>query len=234
MTDKITNFYEKLPKHLKKDTVDKSFKNHHILPNSMICAIGGTGTGKSNFVMNMIQRMPNKFYRIMVFNPVSTDEPLLHLLKQKIPETELINDISELPSLADSESDSDEEGNEEKLLIVDDFINMNKKDFKKINEYFTGGRKKGFTVVALCQNYTSVPKVITRNCQYFILFRLNDNTTLNNIIRNHNIHDVEKGLFKELYDESTTDPLSFFMIDLKGKDKNTHLRKNFLGHHKLT
>jgi len=48
MTDKITNFYEKLPKHLKKNTSDKTFKNHHILPNSMICAIGGTGTGKSN------------------------------------------------------------------------------------------------------------------------------------------------------------------------------------------
>ena len=61
MTDKITNFYEKLPKHLKKDTVDKTFKHHHILPKSMICAIGGTGTGKSNFVMNMIQRMPEKF-----------------------------------------------------------------------------------------------------------------------------------------------------------------------------
>ena len=230
MTDKITNFYEKLPKHLKKDTVDKTFKNHHILPKSMICAIGGTGTGKSNFVMNMIQRMPEKFYKIIIFNPVSTDEPLLNLLQEKIPETDLINDINELPSL----SEFDENKEEEKLLIVDDFINMNKKDFKKINEYFTGGRKSGFTVVALCQNYTSVPKVITRNCQYFILFRLNDNTTLNNIIRNHNIHDVEKDLFKSLYDKSTTDPLSFFMIDLKGKDKNTHLRKNFLGHHKLT
>jgi len=230
MTDKITNFYEKLPKHLKKDTVDKSFKNHHILPNSMICAIGGTGTGKSNFVMNMIQRMPNKFYHIMVFNPVSTDEPLMNLLQEKIPETELINDINELPSLSEFEEDKEEE----KLLIVDDFINMGKKDFKKINEYFTGGRKAGFTVVALCQNYTSVPKVITRNCQYFVIFRLNDNTTLNNIIRNHNIHDVEKDLFKRFYDESTSDPLSFFMIDLKGKDKNTHLRKNFLQHHKLS
>jgi len=166
----------------------------------------------------------------MVFNPVSTDEPLMNLLQEKIPETELINDINELPSLSEFEEDKEAE----KLLIVDDFINIGKKDFKKINEYFTGGRKAGFTVVVLCQNYTSVPKVITRNCQYFILFRLNDNTTLNNIIRNHNIHDVEKDLFKRLYDESTTDPLSFFMIDLKGKDKNTHLRKNFLGHHKLT
>ena len=174
--------------------------------------------------------MPNKFYKIMVFNPVSTDEPLMNLLQEKIPETDLISDINELPSLSEFEEDKQDE----KLLIVDDFINMNKKDFKKINEYFTGGRKSGFTVVALCQNYTSVPKVITRNCQYFILFRLNDNTTLNNIIRNHNIHDVEKDLFKSLYDKSTTDPLSFFMIDLKGKDKNTHLRKNFLQHHKLT
>jgi len=200
MTDKITNFYEKLPKHLKKDTVDKTFKNHYILPNSMICAIGGTGTGKSNFVMNMIQRMPNKFYHIMVFNPVSTDEPLMNLLQERIPETELINDINVLPSLSEFEEDKEAE----KLLIVDDFINMGKKDFKKINEYFTGGRKSGFTVVALCQNYTSVPKVITRNCQYFILFRLNDNTTLNNIIRNHNIHDVEKDLFKSISNKSKT------------------------------
>jgi hypothetical protein len=62
---------------------------------------------------------------------------------------------------------------------------------------------------------------------------LNDNTTLNNIIRNHNIHDVDKELFGDLYDKSTSDPLSFVMIDLKGKDKKTHLRKNFLEHHKI-
>ena len=107
----------------------------------MICAIGGTGTGKSNFVMNMIQRMPNKFFHIMVFNPVSTDEPLMNLLQERIPETELINDINELPSLSEFEEDKEAE----KLLIVDDFINMGKKDFKKINEYFTGGRKAGLT-----------------------------------------------------------------------------------------
>jgi hypothetical protein len=32
-----------------------------------------------------------------------------------------------------------------------------------------------------------------------------------------NFEEREKDLFKELYDKSTTDPLSFFMIDLKGK-----------------
>lgn len=229
-SDELTNFYEKLPQHLKtKSKVDKNFKLHNILPNSMICAISGTGTGKSNFVMNLIQRMPNKFYNIMVFNAVSTDEPLYCLLKEKIPETELIHDINELPPLSDFEDDRDHD----KLLIVDDFINLPKKDFRKIQDYFISGRKAGFTVIALSQNYTSVPKIITRNCHYFVLFKLNDNTTVNNIIKNHNIHDVDKKIFRSLYDDATLEPMSFFMIDLKGKDKTTHLRKNFLGHYKV-
>ena len=231
MSDKITNFYKQLPNDLKRESkTNKTFKNHRILPNSMICAIGGTGSGKSNSILDMIKRMDGTFYQIIVFNPVSTDEPLLSMLKQKMPEVELISDINELPPLSSFEDDKDQQ----KLLIVDDFINMVKKDFKKILEYFTGGRKAGFTVVALCQNYTSVPKVITRNCHYFFVLKLNDNTTISNIIRNHNIFDVEKDKFKEMYKDATSEPLSFLMVDLRTKDKNEHLRKGFLNNYKLS
>ena len=88
----------------------------------------------------------------MVFNPVSIDEPLLHLLKERIPETELINDINELPSLADSDSDSDNEGDEEKLLIVDDFINMNKKDFNDVVSFaWTPEEKNKFPFLHICR-----------------------------------------------------------------------------------
>ena len=48
---------------------------------------------------------------------------------------------------------------------------------KKIKEYFTAGRKFGFTCWAMAQNYREVPKTIARNINYFILFKLNDNTT---------------------------------------------------------
>ena len=48
---------------------------------------------------------------------------------------------------------------------------MSSKDFKKVKEYFTGGRKLGFTVVIMAQNYVSIPKTIVRNCQYFFIFR---------------------------------------------------------------
>ena len=228
MSDKINNWYEKLGTKIKSDQkLDKNFKKHHILPNSMICCIGGTGSGKTNSIIDYLARKNEAFYEIIIFNPVSTQEPMYEFLQEQMPEVKLISDIDELPSLSEFE---DEKQNE-KLLIVDDIINMNKKDFKKINEYFTGGRKHGFTVIALIQNYTSAPKIITRNCQYFWVFKLNDNTTINNIIRNHNIHSIDKERFRSCYDDATSEPLSFFMVDLKTKDKKHHLRKGFLNNY---
>jgi hypothetical protein len=105
---------------------------------------------------------------------------------------------------------------------------MSTKDFKKIKEYFTGGRKLGFTVVIMAQNYVSIPKTIVRNCQYFIIFKLNDNVTINNIIKNHNIYNVEKEHFKKLYQDATNEQLNFFLVDLKTKYIKQHLRKNFI------
>jgi len=230
MSDKIKNYYENLPKDLRRENkVNNTFKNHRILPNSMICAIGGTGTGKTNSILDMIHRMDGTFYQIIVFNPVSTDEPIYNLLKKQMPDVQLVSDINELPALSDFGEDKEQQ----KLLIVDDWINMVKKDFKKILEYFTGGRKAGFTVVALCQNYTSVPKVVSRNCQYFIVFKLSDNVSINNIIRNHNIYNVGKEEFRDCYDDATSEPLSFLLVDLKGKPEH-HLRKNFLNDYKLS
>jgi hypothetical protein len=226
----MINFYEKMPSNLKRENkLDKNFRKHHILPTSMICVIGGTGSGKSNAVANMISHQSGKYYSIIVFNPVSVDEPIYNLMKEKMPDIELINNIEQLPALSEFEENKDQE----KLIIIDDFINMPKKDFKKINEYFTGGRKSGWTVVCMAQNYVSIPKTISRNCQYFLLFKLNDNTTINNIIRNHNIHNVDKERFRQLYDDATDEKLNFFMIDLKTDDKTKHLRKNFAGFLKI-
>jgi hypothetical protein len=102
-----------------------------------------------------------------------------------------------------------------------------KPELKKINEYLTGGRKFGFTVWCMAQDYKSVPKIITRNLHYILMFKLNDNVSINNIIRNHNIHGIDKEKFKKQYIEATSEPRQFFMIDMKGTPE-THLRHNFL------
>jgi len=78
----------------------------------------------------------------------------------------------------------------------------------------------------LAQNYVSVAKTITRNINYFIIFKLNDNVSINNIIKNHNIDDVDPIKFKNAYKHATAEKLNFFLIDLKGP-KERRFRHNF-------
>jgi hypothetical protein len=137
---------------------------------------------------------------------------------------EIYTDINDVPSLTEFEDSK----NKEKLIIFDDFINLQKKDMTKISEYLTAGRKFGFSVWLQAQNYVSVPKSITRNINYFIIFKLNDNVSINNIIKNHNVDDIDKDKFKDAYKYATKEKFNFFMIDLKTDDKKKRLRHNFL------
>jgi hypothetical protein len=188
----------------------------------MITCIGSTGSGKSNSLVNFLSLKNDAFHKIIIFSGSTTDEPLYSFLGSRIPELEMYNDINELPSL--DNYDDDEKGNE-KLIVFDDFINLKKKEMTKINEFLTSGRKFGFSVFCMAQNYTSIPKIISRNTHYFIVFRLNDNTSINNIIRNHNTTSIPKDDFKNMYLNATADKGDFFLIDLKNPSKP--LRKNF-------
>ena len=75
----------------------------------------------------------------------------------------------------------------------------------------------------LCSN----SKQITRNCHYFIIFRLNDSASINKIVRDHNIDDIDQDDFKKMYIDATSEPRNFFMLDLKGKPE-TRCRHNVL------
>jgi hypothetical protein len=217
--DKLTNFYELMGKDLKNDTKrDKNFKNHFIEPCSMILAIGPTGSGKSLGLLNFLQRKNESFCRVIIFSGSSTDEPAYNLIREKMPDAEFYEDINELPSLND-----DDDTEHEKLIVIDDFINMKKKDFQKIKEYLISGRKKKYTVYLNAQNYVDVPKTITRNIHYFLIFKQNDNATINNMLKNHNIDGACPILFKTMYLDATAEKPNFFMVDIKGGS----LRKNF-------
>lgn len=225
MADKITNWYEVLPSDKKVIKRDKNFNKHYIEPNSMIICIGGTGAGKTNALFDFLKRKNETFYKVIIFTGSTTDEPLYNYLIESMPETDIYNDINEFPSLNDF---PDEDNKLEKLVIFDDFINLNTKQMKKIQEYATAGRKKGFTCWFMAQNYTQIPKNISRNANYIIVFKLNDNTSINNIIKNHNIDDTDKNLIKEAYKHSTNNKGNFFMIDLKDQTKKYRYRHNFL------
>ncbi len=219
----LTNFYSLLPKTKEKKV--EGYKNHLIDKNSRILMIGASGSGKSNALLNFIEKSSGEFHKIIICSFSTTDEPLYSYLQDKIPETELINDINDVPSVQEFD---DNNKNKSKLIVFDDFIGLNSKQMKTLIDYAISSRKFGFTCVFISQNYTSIPKVISRNCNYIFLFKINDKISIKRIISNHSLsglisaNDIEK-----IYYDCISRPLDFLLIDLKTNDDNKKFRCNF-------
>jgi len=85
MADKIKNYYSKLSNsETNKPKLDKNYKQHYILPCSMILALGGTGSGKTNALISFLERKTAAFYKIIIYSGSTTDEPLYEMLKNKV------------------------------------------------------------------------------------------------------------------------------------------------------
>jgi ABC-type dipeptide/oligopeptide/nickel transport system ATPase component len=197
----------------------KDFKNHEIEPASIIGLIGQSGSGKSTSLIDFIYRAP-KFTEILLFSGSgnANTEPLYVLLKEKIPEVQTFDTVESIPDL-ESFTDKDVE----RCIIFDDFLQITPKQMKKLAQYATAGRKAGFTCIFLSQNYTSVPKVISRNFHYLWLFKIPDSRSVETIYKNH-INGITKDQFKGLYQVITKEPRNFLLIDLRKNE----LRRNFL------
>jgi len=196
----------------------KDFKNHEIEPASIIGLIGQSGSGKSTALIDFIYRAP-KFSEIHLFSGSgsATTEPLYVLLKEKIPEVVTYDSVEEIPDLETFEKES------EKLIIFDDWLQVNKKGMDKLAKFATSGRKSGFCCIFMSQNYTSIPKVISRNLHYLWMFKIPDARSVETIYRNH-INGIKKDEFKGLHQVITNEPRSFLNLDLRA---NT-MKKNFL------
>ena len=229
MSNEIKDWYSIINKKNKEEIIkpDANFDKHYILPCSMICMIGGTGSGKSTVLCDFLLDRKNKaFFEIIIFNPVNLDEPIYNFLYNLCPDIQMIDEIEMLPDLKGMETNK----KQEKLLVVDDFIALPPKSMKKIEKYLISSRKYGFSVILLSQNYVSIPKVITRNISYFIIIKLNDNYTINNIIRNHNIYNIDKDYIMKCYLEATKEKKNFFLFDCNiNSTKDKFIRHNFLG-----
>jgi hypothetical protein len=216
MSDEIKNWYSKVKgTGLKRD---KNYSKHMIEPCSMIALIGQSGAGKSTALIEFISRT-EKFHQILLFSGSgsATSEPLYVMLKQRIPELETYDDIADFPDL-----ESFEDKNLERLIIFDDWLQLGKKGLDKLAKYATCGRKSGCTCIFQSQNYTSIPKVISRNMHHFWIFRINDARSIETICKNHST-GLSVQEMKDLHKHITSEPRSFFHIDMRGNN----LGKNF-------
>lgn len=202
---------------------DKNFSKHYIKPCQMISIIGSTGSGKSKALLEFLSRKNDAFYEITLFSGSTTDEPLYRLLQEHIDGINMIDNAEDLPDLTEM---NEEDKKHEKLIVFDDIINLPKKDLLKIQKWFNSARKYGYTCIAMAQNYTNLPIQIRRNTMIFMIFRLNDINSINQILKNHNNNGDDPNLVKEAYFMATKDKGNFFTLDLNAEGKERY-RRNF-------
>jgi hypothetical protein len=61
--------------------------------------VGSSATGKSNAPINFVERSSGEVFKIIICSFSTTDEPLYQYLHEKIPSTELINNIEDVPEV---------------------------------------------------------------------------------------------------------------------------------------
>jgi len=225
MSDRIINFYEEL--NINKDKkLPKHFKRHYIHHNSHILVIGKTGSGKSNFVLNYLARSAGEFSKIIIFTASTLDEPLYNAIRESSNKVEAYDNIDEMPNLEELEEKNMYK--KPKLIIFDDFLILSPKELKKVYKYIVSSRKYGCSCILMSQDYKGVNKLIVRNVNYIILFKINDNISINNILKNHNIIDVDKDVFKRAFMLCTHLPLDFMCLDFRSENPIHRIRHNFL------
>jgi len=217
---KIINAYE-IPevKKMYKPSIDEQVQYTDIALNSRVLLVGGSGTGKTNAIINYIieSSKPKKgtFFEIILV--YKTDEQLYQFLKDKFKERLVTyKDIKDLPE-AESWPDMsirDPEDREERLIIFDDFVaDKNPKIIEKLKKYCEFGRKKGLTQFYLTQSYYETDKFMRLQMNYILLLNLPNVRNLKMIISGFGL-TLEVDELLRMITYATKDKFEFFKLNL--------------------
>ena len=201
---------------------DPSYKHTYIKSNSLLSIVGPSGSGKTNALLTYIKLTNDKFYEIIIFSGGSTKEPLYEYLATHMDGVELIDDVNELPKL----EDLDITNTYPKLIVFDDWINLDNKHKKIIQHWFNAGRKYHYTIVNLSQNVVDIPLQIRRNTNVWILFKLHDMNSIKHILKTSNVANIPMDKLTNMYLKAVAKPLNFFIIRMNNND-HTRYSHNF-------
>ena len=219
--NKLINFYEVIPKDLKKVNLNPNYKNHFIQCPFLMGIVGSSGSMKTNTLLNIVRLFSGTFDHIVLCVP-RDDEALYEYLKSKIGEDNITvyNNVSDIPEPDHWKN----EGYRQTLIIFDDLMNEKKQDI--ITTYFLRGRKVGLSCVYISQYYHAIPIKVRAQLHYLIMKQVNSKKDLNLILTSNS--SLTKEQLKAMYDYALDGAKeNFFMIDYVITDDKKKYRKNF-------
>jgi hypothetical protein len=227
--DGATNFYAHTEKQ-QEEANPNYMKSHVFRVPFRTLIVASSGAGKSNSVLNIIQKMGPTFVKVNLCVPVP-DEPLYNLLKDKLKDKLEIytGEIKSsrknagaqpnIPKLDDI-AQKDLDGWTPQLMIFDDLMLYTVQD--EIEKYFVRARKKNISSIYVAQSFFKTPITIRRNVNYIILKRNVLQSDLKKIFNVASL-DINFTQFLQFYRDATSTMEDFLLIDLE----KSALFKNF-------
>ena len=201
-----------------------------------ILIIGGSGSGKTNLLLNLIENQPDidKIY-LYAKDPYEAKYQYLINIREKVgidhpndPKvyTENSNDMGDVYKNID-EYNPDPEN--KALIVFDDMIadliNIRKLD-SIVTKLSIRGRKLNISLVFITQSYFKVPKDVRLNTSHFFIAKIPNKRELS---INHS-SDTNTKDFANIYRKCTAEPYSFLVNDTTLASNNPlRFRKNLFG-----
>ena len=200
-----------------------------------ILIIGGSGTGKTNALLNLINNQQD-IDKIYLYAKDPYEDKYQYLINKREsvglkhfndPKAfiEYSNDMHDVYKNIDHYNPD----KENKILIVvnmiADMIN-NKKPNSIVTELFIKGRKLNISLIFITQSYFKVPKGVRLNTTDFFIMKIPNKRELQQIAISHS-SDIDFKDFTNVYKKCTNKPYSFLVNDTTlASDNPLRFRKN--------
>ena len=201
-----------------------------------ILIIGGSGSGKTNTLLNLINEQKD-IDKIYLYAKDLSEPKYEYLIKnRKNTGIKHLNDgnafieySSTMDDVYKNIDDYKPNRKRKKLIVFDDMIAdimTNKKFQAIIKELFIRCRKIIISLVFITQSYFSVPKDVRLNSTHYFIMKINNSRELRNIAINHSA-DINNKDFMKVYRECTKKPYCYLTIDTTLPSSNPiRFRKN--------
>ena len=190
------------------DQVNEHNKNWSYIPDHpyRILIIVGSGSGKSNVLLNLIENQPN-IDKIYLYAKNPYEAKFQYLINKR-------------------ESVSINHFNDNKAFI--EYSNDMRDVYKNINHYNPEKENK----ILITQSYFKVPKDVTLNTTHFFISKIPHKRELQQIVINHS-SDINTKDFTNIYRKCIAEPYSFLVNDTTlASDNPLRFRKLFLKYNK--
>ncbi len=217
---RIRNMYDRIPSHFIDKVDNPNFNLHHLKIPMRACVTAPSGSGKSNFLINLIELFSrgDGTFQTITITTRNKDEPLYRWLESISDQIIIKEGLNNIPKL----DKFDKEFNH--LVVFDDLVL--EKDLGAVCQYYIRARKLNVSVIFLSQSFFGIPKIIRNNCNYMVLLKLSGNREVNMILSEFGL-GVTKEQLLSIYQYATREKMQPLIIDLEAEPEK-RFRKGFL------